>query len=67
MNGGKKEKPLNTCGFFVGVARFELATTWSQTRYANQTALHPENDFLYFIFLKIKFHLGSLHPERTLR
>jgi hypothetical protein len=25
----------------VGVAGFEPATLWSQTRYANRTALHP--------------------------
>ncbi len=25
----------------VGVAGFEPATPWSQTRYANRTALHP--------------------------
>jgi hypothetical protein len=29
-------------GFFVGVAGFEPATPWSQTRCANRTALYPE-------------------------
>ncbi len=28
--------------YFVGVAGFELATPWSQTRYTNRTVLHPE-------------------------
>ena len=29
--------------FLVGVARFELATLCSQSRYANRTALHPDD------------------------
>src|SRR5690606_32714688 len=29
----------------VGVAGFEPATPWSQTRCANRTALHPEKKF----------------------
>ena len=27
---------------FVGMARFELATSWSQTRRDNRATLHPE-------------------------
>jgi hypothetical protein len=27
---------------FVGMARFELATSWSQTRRDDRTTLHPE-------------------------
>ena len=29
--------------FFVGVAGFEPATSWSQTRRDNRATLHPEN------------------------
>lgn len=40
------EQDVNDVGFLrsneVGVGRFELPTFWSQTRRANQTALHPE-------------------------
>ena len=35
-------------GLFVGMARFELATSWSQTRRDDRTTLHP--DFLREIF-----------------
>ena len=28
--------------FFVGMARFELATSWSQTRRDDRTTLHPD-------------------------
>ena len=30
--------------FFVGVAGFEPATSWSQTRRDNRATLHPENN-----------------------
>ncbi len=30
------------CFDYVGVAGFEPATPWSQTRCANRTALHPD-------------------------
>lgn len=30
-------------GFFVGMARFELATSWSQTRRDDRTTLHPDS------------------------
>ena len=37
-----KTLPLSRKGFsFVGVAGFEPATLWSQTRCANRAALHP--------------------------
>ena len=29
---------------FVGMARFELATSWSQTRRDDRTTLHPERE-----------------------
>ena len=32
----------------VGVARLELATLWSQTRCASQTALHPVNERIIY-------------------
>ena len=40
-----KRKDLLIALFFglVGVARFELATLCSQSRYANRTALHPDD------------------------
>ena len=31
---------------FVGMARFELATSWSQTRRDNRATLHPEHTYL---------------------
>ena len=38
----KKALPLRGKAFsFVGVAGFEPATLWSQTRCANRAALHP--------------------------
>ena len=39
----KQKSPSKTDGLFVGVAGFEPATLWSQTRCANRTALHPED------------------------
>ena len=33
---------------FVGMARFELATSWSQTRRDNRATLHPERGYLLF-------------------
>ena len=45
VGGVSKEKalPLRGKAFsFVGVAGFEPATLWSQTRCANRAALHPE-------------------------
>ena len=33
---------------FVGMARFELATSWSQTRRDNRATLHPELINLYY-------------------
>lgn len=35
---------MNRPGSFVGMARFELATSWSQTRRDNRATLHPETD-----------------------
>jgi hypothetical protein len=42
----EKTKPGTLCQAFsfVGVAGFEPATLWSQTRCANRAALHPENE-----------------------
>ena len=37
---------------YVGMARFELATSWSQTRRDNRATLHPERktvDKIYFV------------------
>jgi hypothetical protein len=43
FGGTKTKTSRNTGGFcFVGVAGFEPATPWSQTRCANRTALYPE-------------------------
>ena len=40
----KKDNLLQDClfGINVGMARFELATSWSQTRRDNRATLHPE-------------------------
>jgi hypothetical protein len=47
----KMKKPVNTefygplicfATLKVGMARFELATSWSQTRRDNRATLHPE-------------------------
>ncbi len=35
---------------FVGMARFELATSWSQTRRDNRATLHPERKAVSKIF-----------------
>ena len=40
----------------VGMARFELATSWSQTRRDNRATLHPE---LFVIDLKKLFRLNQ--------
>jgi hypothetical protein len=45
-------------GFFVGMARFELATSWSQTRRDDRTTLRPELGFYFNLlqsFLKQDF------------
>ena len=39
----KKSTPLRTDFKKIGVTRLELATSWSLTRRANQTTLHPDN------------------------
>ena len=39
----KRKRSPHRSHFFVGVARFELATLCSQSRYANRTALHPDD------------------------
>ncbi len=52
-------KPLLNKGFVikkVGMARFELATSWSQTRRDNRATLHPE--LLDFIL----YHLALMQP-----
>jgi hypothetical protein len=44
LDKGNK-KPLEVQGFWniiVGAARFELATSWSQTRRDNRATLRPE-------------------------
>ena len=54
---------------FVGMARFELATSWSQTRRDNRATLHPEligYRLKYFLAL---FCIGwqdlNLRPSRS--
>ncbi len=42
--------------FFVGAARFELATSWSQTRRDDRATLRPE---LLAIFFKNFFFAGG--------
>ena len=46
----KKDNPYLNClfGSNVGMARFELATSWSQTRRDNRATLHPERGYLQF-------------------
>gem|GEM_PF-1235074 len=39
----KIKKPSRLEGFSVGMARFELATSWSQTRRDDRTTLHPDS------------------------
>ena len=43
----QKTKPTHfrgwVCYSFVGAARFELATSWSQTRRDNRATLRPEH------------------------
>ena len=42
----KNDNPFLDCHFGsnVGMARFELATSWSQTRRDNRATLHPERN-----------------------
>ncbi len=42
--GSEIKKPCRSRAsfLFVGVARFELATSWSQTRRDDRATLHPE-------------------------
>ena len=48
----KQKSPTFLSGsFVVGAAGFEPATTWSQTRYANRTALRPVLYVLSFFCL----------------
>ena len=51
VGGDSKEKALSADAerafSFVGVAGFEPATLWSQTRCANRAALHPEKIFSF--------------------
>ena len=44
----KKDNLLQDClfGTNVGMARFELATSWSQTRRDNRATLHPEHLYI---------------------
>ena len=44
LTENKKDNLLQDClfGSNVGMARFELATSWSQTRRDNRATLHPE-------------------------
>ena len=58
---GKNKKPLNHTiqrllkridSLYVGVARFELATSWSQTRRDDRTTLRPELFFALKNFTK---------------
>ena len=44
LDENKKDNLLQDClfGSNVGMARFELATSWSQTRRDNRATLHPE-------------------------
>lgn len=39
---------------FVGAARFELATSWSQTRRDNRATLRPVPDLQLFIEISLK-------------
>src|SRR5690606_39260532 len=54
----------------VGVARFELATSCSQSRRDNRATLHPERViFIYFNFLFLppsRLPLSLLRPSRLL-
>ena len=40
--GTNKKTPIRCFFTIVGMARFELATSWSQTRRDDRTTLHPE-------------------------
>ena len=41
-NKNKQGGVYSTLSMLVGMARFELATSWSQTRRDNRATLHPE-------------------------
>ena len=43
INVLKSKKPPSIGRLFVGMARFELATSWSQTRRDDRTTLHPDS------------------------
>ena len=43
----------------VGVARFELATSWSQTRRDDRTTLHPDS----IVFWDCKGNKKNLTPK----
>ena len=46
----KKNLDLSRFFLLIGVTRLELATSWSLTRRANQTTLHPEiNNKIYAV------------------
>ena len=46
---GHKKTLQNAGLYLVGMARFELATSWSQTRRDNRATLHPELKYLGLI------------------
>ena len=63
----KKPRRLRDRAFsFVGVAGFEPATLWSQTRCANRAALHPDSTFEGFYQNCRKsityFHISIIPP-----
>ena len=52
----------------VGMARFELATSWSQTRRDNRATLHPELGYrlyYFFDFLCVGWQDFNLQPSRS--
>ena len=72
----KKALPLRGKAFsFVGVAGFEPATLWSQTRCANRAALHPENfesqkyhnfsDFIVYHKKIVNYKTGRIKQNLT--
>jgi hypothetical protein len=51
-NKNRKGGVNSTLSMLVGMARFELATSWSQTRRDNRATLHPElKKFLPVLFI----------------
>ena len=58
---------INQQGLFVGMARFELATSWSQTRRDNRATLHPELLFRFnILFLSVllaRFELATFPTQ----